>query len=399
MRFPGFKGEWGNITLGDCAESLDYGMNAAAMKFDGENRYIRITDIDEGSSAYKSETPVSPNADLSDKYLVQEGDILFARTGAGTGRSYLYNIKDGKLYFAGFLIRARIKKDYNAYFIFTQTQTLKYDKWVKLMSMRSGQPGINSQEYASFKFKIPTKAEQDKISQLLTLIDSRIQTQNKIIGQLETSIRDFRNQIFQQKLRFKNKMLLDFPEWDIKKLGEIAYKRNQKNKDLSIKVVFSNSANLGIINQTDFFDKEIANQNNIDSYYIVEKNDFVYNPRISKEAPVGPISRNKIATGVMSPLYMVLRFKEGSVDFFEHFFKSNVWHEHMESIANYGARADRMSFSNSDFFEMPVPTPIIEEQIEIANFLYHLEQKNEIEKQILKGYEDQKQYLLQNLFI
>ena len=188
-RFPEFRGkeEWEEKTLGECSfDSLDYGMNAAAINYDGENKYIRITDIDENSSKYISENPVSPEGDLLDKYIVGENDILFARTGASTGKTYLYNKEDGKLYFAGFLIRAKIKKDYNPIFIFTQTQTLKYNKWVKMTSMRSGQPGINSQEYASYGFFIPSKPEQQKIADCLSSLDELITAQTKKIELLKT---------------------------------------------------------------------------------------------------------------------------------------------------------------------------------------------------------------------
>ena len=89
-------------------------MNAPATKYDGFNKYIRITDIDEASSKYLSNNPVSPDGELLDKYLVKFNDILFARTGASTGKTYIYNKLDGKLYFAGFLIRAKIKQEFNA---------------------------------------------------------------------------------------------------------------------------------------------------------------------------------------------------------------------------------------------------------------------------------------------
>ena len=159
LRFSEFENEWEEKTLGECAvNSLDYGMNAAATDYDGENKYIRITDIDEKTSKYISDNPVSPAGTLSDKYIVEENDILFARTGASTGKTYLYKKEDGRLYFAGFLIRAKIENKYNSAFIFAQTQTTQYDKWVKLMSMRSGQPGINSQEYASYIFFNPNYA-------------------------------------------------------------------------------------------------------------------------------------------------------------------------------------------------------------------------------------------------
>ncbi|MDU1771881.1 MAG: restriction endonuclease subunit S [Bacteroides sp.] len=160
-------------------------MNTAAITYDGENKYIRITDIDEQSSQYISDSPVSPAGQLLDKYIVEENDILFARTGASTGKTYLYKKKDGKLYFAGFLIRAKIKTECNSTFIFAQTKTVRYYKWVGFMSIRSGQPGINSQEYASYRFLIPQKEEQDKIAKFLSLLDSRIEAQIKIIEDLK----------------------------------------------------------------------------------------------------------------------------------------------------------------------------------------------------------------------
>ena len=184
LRFPEFTGEWKMATFGDIAKGFDYGMNAAAKSFDGNNKYIRITDIDEVSSQYLYDDVVSPDGELEDRYLVKENDILLARTGASTGKSYLYRNSDGKLYFAGFLIRANIYK-HNSYFVFSQLHTLRYKKWISVMSARSGQPGINSQEYASFPVYTTSLQEEDKIATFLKLLDERIITQNKIIEDLK----------------------------------------------------------------------------------------------------------------------------------------------------------------------------------------------------------------------
>jgi len=189
LRFPEFSGEWTETTIGECCSELEYGMNAPSKYFDGVNKYIRITDIDEQTSEYKQDSVVSPDAPLEDKYIVKDRDILFARTGASTGKTYIYNPQDGKMYYAGFLIRANVKIEDNPKFVFYQTQTHRYKKWVSIMSMRSGQPGINSQEYASYKFWKPCKDEQDKISALISLLDTRIQTQKKIIEKYESLIR------------------------------------------------------------------------------------------------------------------------------------------------------------------------------------------------------------------
>ena len=188
LRFPEFTGEWEKCRFGDIATGFDYGMNAAAKPYDGQNKYIRITDIDEASSTYNNEDVVSPDGTLSENYVVNERDILLARTGASTGKSYLYRKSDGKLYYAGFLIRANIA-EHNPYFIFSQLHTHRYWRWVSIMSARSGQPGINSQEYASFPIYTTTLIEENKISTLLSLIDERIATQNKIIERLETLIK------------------------------------------------------------------------------------------------------------------------------------------------------------------------------------------------------------------
>lgn len=137
LRFPEFSGEWEKCKFGDIATGFDYGMNAAAKSFDGENKYIRITDIDEASSTYGEKDMVSPDGILSDNYLVKDRDILLARTGASTGKSYLYKKSDGKLYYAGFLIRANVTK-HNPYFVFSQLHTHRYWRWVSIMSARSG---------------------------------------------------------------------------------------------------------------------------------------------------------------------------------------------------------------------------------------------------------------------
>ena len=184
LRFLEFQGEWEKTKFGDIATGFDYGMNAAAKNYDGVNKYIRITDIDEASSTYKDKDIVSPDGVLADNYLVNNRDILLARTGASTGKSYLYKKSDGKLYYAGFLIRANVTT-HDPYFVFSQLHTHRYWRWVSIMSARSGQPGINSQEYSSFPIYTTSIEEESKIAKLLSLLDERIATQNKIIEDLK----------------------------------------------------------------------------------------------------------------------------------------------------------------------------------------------------------------------
>lgn len=186
-RFPEFRdiGEWGETSFKQVFTKLQYGLNAAAKEYDGKNKYIRITDIDESSRRYLSERAVSPDCELNDTYLVRDGDILFVRTGASTGKTYMYTNDDGTLYFAGFLIRGNVNKKYYPQFIFAQTFSTSYEKWVEVTSTRSGQPGINANEYESFMFSCPSLLEQQKIADFLSSVDELITTQSDKIETLK----------------------------------------------------------------------------------------------------------------------------------------------------------------------------------------------------------------------
>ena len=163
--------------------------------------------------------------------------------------------------------------------------------------------------------------------------------------------------------------------WEQRKLGEIADKVTEKNLDGNITEVLTNSAEYGVINQTEFFDHAVAKESNIAGYYVIAPGDFVYNPRISATAPVGPIRRNTLGIhGVMSPLYTVFRLTD-AVDgtYLSHFFKTNGWHGFMKLEGNSGARSDRFSIGDATFFEMPIPVPSSSEQYAIGSFFSRLD--------------------------
>ena len=174
--------EWKEKTLGEVTNNISYGLNAASKAYDGENKYIRITDIDETTGKYNNLDIVSPDCDLSDEYKLKNDDLLFTRTGASTGKTYLYNKNDGKMYFAGFLIKFSIKEEYCSNFVFYITQTFNYKKWVSIMSTRSGQPGINAKEYSKYKFLCPVYDEQIKISNIVLKIDNIIEKETLLVS-------------------------------------------------------------------------------------------------------------------------------------------------------------------------------------------------------------------------
>lgn len=188
IRLAGFEVEWEKVKLKDVTESIEYGLNASAKEFDGENKYIRITDIDDVSRKFKEDSITSPDINVSecDNYLLCEKDILFARTGASVGKTYLYDIKDGKVYFAGFLIRARIKEKFDSKFIFQNTLTDRFTQYVKVTSQRSGQPGVNGKEYGEYELYLPKYEEQQAIGAYFSNLDNLIAAHQEKISQLET---------------------------------------------------------------------------------------------------------------------------------------------------------------------------------------------------------------------
>lgn len=197
------------------------------------------------------------------------------------------------------------------------------------------------------------------------------------------------------RIRFKG-----FEEdWEQRKLGEVADKVVEKNFQLQERDVFTNSAEFGIIEQKDFFDHEIVNKNNIGGYYIVSPNDFVYNPRISVTAPVGPINRNKLCKrGIMSPLYTVFHPRNINEIFLEFFFKTNKWHKFMEYNGDSGARSDRFSIKTELFYAMTIPFPSHEEQSKVGICSESLDHLITLHQRKLEKLKIIKKSMLENIF-
>ncbi|HDL0563994.1 TPA: restriction endonuclease subunit S [Staphylococcus aureus] len=190
LRFKDENGEdypdWKEKKLGDITEQSMYGIGASATRFDSKNIYIRITDIDEKSRKLNYQNLTTPD-ELNNKYKLKRNDILFARTGASTGKSYIHKEEKDiyNYYFAGFLIKFEIDEQNNPLFIYQFTLTSKFNKWVKVMSVRSGQPGINSKEYAKLPLVLPNKLEQQKIAEFLDRFDQQIELEKQKIEILQ----------------------------------------------------------------------------------------------------------------------------------------------------------------------------------------------------------------------
>ena len=249
LRFKGFTDGWEQRKLGECMDSFEYGLNAAAKEYDGMHKYIRITDIDDETHNFIQSNLTSPdidfNSDVSD-YKLNVNDIVFARTGASVGKTYLYNQNDGDLYYAGFLIRGKVNEDCDAGFIYQNTLTTDYDSFIRITSQRSGQPGVNSKEYTTFRLNIPCKGEQEKISKLLNRLDKLFTLHQRKLEKLKLNKGALLQKLFPQKgctipdVRFKG-----FTDaWEQRKFGEImtflngrAYKQDELLGDGKYKVL------------------------------------------------------------------------------------------------------------------------------------------------------------------
>ena len=258
------------------------------------------------------------------------------------------------------------------------------------------QQNLSTDIVGSFPICFPSQGEQQRIAAILT-------TQDKVIELKERRLAEKQRQkkyLMQQLLTGKKRLPGFSEEWKIKPLKKLTEKQKKKNHGFQYRLVLSNSAQHGIVSQDQEFDKEIANEERIDGYYVVIPGAFVYNPRISVTAPCGPINVNETGeTGIMSPLYTVFTISSPQIsqDFLKYYFQSSCWYKYVKGVANYGARHDRISISDGDFFDMPIPLPTKEEQSYIAKVLSASNREIELLQQDIEQEKQKKKALMQLL--
>lgn len=207
--------DWEVKTLGEVCQNALYGVGAEAIAYNGVDKYIRITDIDDISGAYKPNPLASPSF-YFDQHVVKENDLLVARTGASVGKSYLYNTTDGNLIFAGFLMKLNVCNA-NSQYVFYTTKTGRYMSWVASESARTGQPGLNLEQLKCFQIPFPPLAEQVKIAKTLSDVDALISDLDALIAKK----RDIKQGTMQQLLTGKKRLPGFTDEWKEKEIGEV----------------------------------------------------------------------------------------------------------------------------------------------------------------------------------
>ncbi|MFH7497898.1 restriction endonuclease subunit S [Acinetobacter baumannii] len=402
LRFKEFDGDWTSKQLGKII-----GISSASRVFkeqwqDSGVPFFRTSDVvslfknKENEKAYISLELFEELAKKSGK--IKQGDLLV--TGGGSiGIPYLVP-NDHPLYFKDAdLLWMKSSGIVEGSFLYNFFISPKFRDYLKSISHTGTISHFTIEQAKATPFGFPSKEEQTKIASFLSNVDEKISQLTQKHQLLSQYKQGMMQKLFSQQIRFKADDGSEFGEWEDKPLNEIASKRSGKNKDGSISEVLTNSATQGVIKQSDYFEREIVTESNLNGYYIVTLDDFVYNPRISVHAPVGPIKRNKKCLGVMSPLYTVFTVIQGNLKYLEYFFDSNFWHDYVKGVANSGARHDRMNITNKDFFDMPILYPCLEEQTKIANFLSAIDQKIEVVAQQIEQAKTWKKGLLQQMFV
>ncbi|MEE3689690.1 restriction endonuclease subunit S [Glaesserella parasuis] len=411
LRFPEFQTAlgWKRHQLSEYSKIVRGGSPRPIEKYLTQDKeglnWLKIGDVEKDAKyVIKTAEKVSLSA-LSKTREVNEGDFILSNS-MSFGRPYILKIKtcihDGWIAITN--IDIKLDKNYLYYLMLTSSCQNYFFKNAAGSSVLN----LNAEIIKSLPISLPEISEQQKIADCLSSLDELIELQEQKLVALKQHKKGLMQQLFPShndlqagsvvypKLRFPQ--FRNCKGWEVVELKVLANRVTVKNKDNAIIRVLTNSANDGVIDQGDYFDRDIANKNNLDGYYIIEFGDYVYNPRISNLAPVGPISKNKVGIGVMSPLYTVFRFKNEQNDFYEYFFKTNTWHKYLQQNSNSGARYDRMNITNNDFMSVPLPMLIPKEQQAIADCLSSLDNLINEQNEQINRLKTHKRGLMQQLF-
>ncbi|OPG87294.1 hypothetical protein B5D07_10530 [Limosilactobacillus reuteri] len=383
---------WEQHKLGETLTGFEYGLNTPATDYDGINKYLRITDIDDVSHKFDISHLTSPKL-KDDNYLLANGDILFARTGASVGKSYRYSNIDGKVYYAGFLIKAHIKDHFSTNFIFDTTLLPRYHYFVQVTSMRSGQPGINAKEYQKYIIYTPSESEQNKISDLILTIQKLIDLQQRKLEQLKLLEKAHQQKLFPNS--FQEKPLLRIlhgdNSWWNSYIGEVFTERVDKG---SSEKLLSVSITDGVYP----FDESKRKNNSSDdkhNYKKVFQNDIAYNSMRLWQGALG-VSKYE---GIVSPAYTVLKPLPNQNSIFYEFMFKNIDMLHIFQRNSQGLTSDTWNLKFNQLQHIKIKTTNLNSQNKIAKLLIKIEELKNNESNYYHNLMTLKKYLLQKLFI
>lgn len=264
-----------------------------------------------------------------------------------------------------------------------------------------GQLRIHPGDFLKVTCSFPSLPEQEKISNFLTTVDRQIDIQSQRVEAMRTRKKGLLQKIFSREIRFKDDQGKDYPAWKEIKLRSIVHRVTRKNRNLITKRPLTISAELGLIDQEEFFSKKIASDN-LSNYYLLHKGEFAFNRSSATGYPFGAIKRlNRYESGAISTLYICFSVDNSDYsDWLQHFFESTYWHKEAYKVCCEGARNHGLlNISVDDFFSMKLYLPTLPEQQKIADFLTAIDTQIEVEEKRLETMKTIKKGLLQQMFI
>ena len=390
---------WEQRKLSEMCGTFEYGLNAAAKEFDGKNKYIRITDIDDASREFLLSDLSSPDICLDgvSKYLLSSGDIVFARTGASVGKTYIYRENDGIVYFAGFLIRAKVNQDNDAEFVFQSTLSPSYEKYIRITSQRSGQPGVNVQEYGEYDLFAPSKEEQQRIGHFLRGIDNLISLHQRKFEKLTNVKKSMLGKMFPRngscypEIRFKG---FTGP-WEQRKFFEL-YERVSRKNDLT----YGRNDIISVANMYFKPDSYITDDSYLLTYNIFELGDIAFEGNKSKNYAHGRFVENTIGNGIVSHVFDVFKPIMNPYDLL--FWKYAINNERlMGSVLLRSTKASTMmtNLVATDFLQESFLVPTYPEQQKIGAFFSQLDNLITLHQRELEKLQSIKKALLEKMFV
>ena len=407
LRFPGFEDEWEvkklgavmdfKVTNSFSRENLNYEKGVVKNIHYGDihTKFQTLFDLEKEEVPFINEE-ISLSR-ISEDFYCQEGDVVFADASEDlndVGKSIeIVNLNGEKLLSGLHTLLGRpdqkyFYKGFNG-FLF-KSKNVRYQ--IQKESQGSKVLSINVGRISNVKLSFPSKAEQQKITSLISLIESRISKSMKTIEKLETSMRGFREKIFSQKLRFKDKNGDEFSKWSLHKLGDKGEFFSggtplTSNKHFyNGKIPFIKSGEINAEKTNQFISDEALRNS---SAKLVEVGDLLF---ALYGATSGESGLSKI-NGAINQAILCIRTNENNI------YLLNYLRFKKESILKTYLQGGQGNLSTEIIKSLVVPIPQIEEQNKIANFLYLINDKIENEKKILHEFETQKSHLLLNLFI
>ncbi len=409
LRFPEFEGEWETNKLSDWKLKVidgDRGTNypnGDDFLPEGYCLFMNAKNVTKSGFSFETKMFITKEKDekLRKGKLKRNDLILTTRGSVGNIAFYDDSIEFENLRInSGMVIIRNENSKIDSGFIYSSFFTPKISRIIDTISFGSAQPQLTVKEINLFKFNIPSLPEQQKIASFLSAVDEKILQLSRKKELLEQYKKGVMQQLFSGKLRFKDENGNDYPDWEEKKLGEIAKRVTRKNKENNLNVL-TISAQQGLISQLEYFNKSVSAKN-VTNYYLIEKDDFAYNKSYSSGYPMGAIKRlNKYEKGVVSTLYICFVFNTNvSLEFMEHYFEFGLQNKEIEKVAQEGARNHGLlNIGVSDFFEILISFPSPQEQQKIAAFLSCIDAKIEKVNQQLEKVQGFKKGLLQQMFV